>query len=128
MGTWKLTERNSEFSSGAPKNISVVYEAVGDKVKVTVNSVSSEGKPSHYTWLGKFDGNDYPVTGDPNSDARSYAVISDHILGFNVSKGRRVVISGRIAVSADGKTRTVTMSGGDGKGHTVSSTEVYEKQ
>jgi hypothetical protein len=128
MGTWKLTEAKSEFSSGAPKNTMVVYEAVGDKVKVTVDSVNSDGKPTHYVWTGKFDGKDYPVTGDPTSDARSYATISDHILGFNISKGGKIVTSGRIVLSADGKTRTVTMSGGDGKGHTVSSSEVYAKQ
>jgi len=128
LGTWKLKEAKSEFSSGAPKNTIVVYETVGDKVKVTVDSVSSDGKPTHYTWLGKFDGKDYPVTGDPTSDTRSYTQVADRILGFNISKGGKVVTSGRIELSPDGKTRTVTMSGGDGKGHTVSSTEVYEKQ
>jgi hypothetical protein len=128
LGTWKLKEAKSEFSSGAPKNTSVVYEAVGDKVRVTVDSVGSDGKPTHYTWVGKFDGKDYPVTGDPTSDMRSYTKVGDRILGFNISKGGKVVTSGRIELSQDGKARTVTMSGGDGKGHTVSSTEVYQKQ
>jgi hypothetical protein len=41
MGTWKLKETKSEFSPGAPKNSTVVYEAEGDKVKVTVDSVSA---------------------------------------------------------------------------------------
>jgi hypothetical protein len=127
LGTWRLKEAKSEFSSGAPKNMTVVYEAVGDKVKVTVDGVSSDGR-THYTWVGKFDGKDYPVTGDPTSDMRSYTKVGDRILGFNISKGGKVVTSGRIELSQDGKTRTVTMSGGDGKGHTVSSTEVYQKQ
>jgi hypothetical protein len=128
FGTWKLKEAKSEFSSGAAKNTTVVYEAVGEKVKVTVDSVSSDGKPTHYTWIGKFDGKDYPVTGDPMSDARSYTRVDNRILGFNISRDGKLVTSGRIELSADGKTRTVTMSGGDGKGHTVSSAEVYEKQ
>src|SRR6516165_499011 len=128
LGTWKLKEAKSEFSSGAAKNTTVVYEAAGDKVRVTVDSVSSDGKPTHYTWVGKFDGKDYPVTGDPTSDARSYTKVDDRVLGFNISRGGKLVTSGRIELSVDGKTRTVTMSGGDGKGHTVSSTEVYEKQ
>jgi len=128
MGVWKLKEAKSEFSPGAPKNTTVVYEAEGAKVKVTVDSVSSEGKTTHYQWTGKFDGREYPVTGDPLSDARSYTKIDDHILGFNIMKGRKVIISGRIVVSGDGKSRTVTMSGTDAKGHRVSSNEVYEKQ
>lgn len=128
MGTWKLKEAKSEFSPGAPRNTTVVYQAEGDKVKVTVDSVSSNGKPTHYEWMGKFDGKDYPVTGDPLSDARSYTKVGDRILGFNIVKDRKVITSGRIVVSADGKSRTVTMSGTDAKGHRVSSNEVYEKQ
>ena len=128
MGVWKLKEAKSEFSPGAPKNTTVVYEAEGDKVKVTVDSVGSDGKPTHYQWTGKFDGKEYPVTGDLLSDSRSYTKIDDHILGFNIMKGRKVVTSGRIVVSGDGKSRTVTMSGTDAKGHRVSSNEVYEKQ
>ena len=128
MGTWKLTERKSEFSPGAPKNRTVVYEAQGDKVKITVESVSSDGRATHYTWIGKFDGTIYPVTGDPNSDFRSYTVVDDHILEFNVTKDRKVINSSRIVVSADGKSRAVTMSGIDANGRKFSSSEVYEKQ
>jgi hypothetical protein len=128
MGTWKLKEGKSEFSPGAPKNRTVVYQAEGDKVKVTVDSVSSDGKPTHSEWIGRFDGKEYPVTGDPLSDARSYTKVDDRILGFNIMRDRKVVTSGRIVVSADGTRRTVTMSGTDAKGNRVSSNEVYEKQ
>lgn len=128
MGTWKLTERKSEFSPGAPKNRTVVYEAQGDKVKITVDSVSSNGRATHYTWVGRFDAANYPVAGDPNSDFRSYTVIDERILGFNVTKGRKIIDSGRIVVSADGKSRTVTMSGTEANRHKFSSSEVYEKQ
>ena len=128
MGTWKLKETKSEFSPGAPKNRTVVYETEGDKMKVTVDSVGGDGKPTHYVWVGKFDGKEYPVNGDPLSDSRSYTVVDEHILGFNVMKGRKVITGGRIVVSADGKSRTVTMSGTNAQGHRVSSSEVYDKQ
>jgi len=128
MGIWKLKEAKSEFSPGAPKNTIVAYEAEGDKVKVTVDSVSSDGKPTHYEWTGKFDGKEYPVTGDLLSDSRSYTKINDRILGFNIMKGGKIVTSGRIVVSDDGKSRTVTTSGADAKGHRMSKNEVFEKQ
>ena len=35
--------------------------------------------------------------------------IGDHTLGFNVKKSGKVTTSGRIVVSADGKSRTVTV-------------------
>src|SRR6266852_8879507 len=108
LGTWKLNEAKSKFSSGAPKNTSVVYEAAGDSVKVTVDGVGADGKPSHNEWTGKFDGKDYPVTGDPTADTRSYKRIDDHTLVLTNKKDGKVTISARITVSADGKTRTVT--------------------
>ncbi len=122
MGTWKLNEAKSKFGPGATKNTTVVYEAAGDNVKVTVDGVNSEGK------AGKFDGKDYPVTGDPNQDARSYKKVDDRTLEFAAKKGGKVTVTGRIVEAADGKTRTVRTSATDSTGKKVSSTAVYDKQ
>ena len=70
MGTWKLNEAKSKIAPGAPKNSTVVYEAAGDNVKVTIDGTDGEGEPLHSAWTGKFDGNDYPVTGGPSVDMR----------------------------------------------------------
>jgi len=128
MGTWKLNEAKSKLAPGAPKNNIVVYEAAGDNVKITVDGIDSDGKPTHHEWTGKFDGNDYPVTGDPTSDARSYKRINDRTLAFTVKKGGKVTTTGRVVVAADGRSRTVTTSGTDSKGKKISSTAVYDKQ
>jgi hypothetical protein len=128
IGTWKLNEAKSKFGPGAAKNTTVVYTAAGDDVKVTVEGTDSDGKPTHNEWTGKFDGKDYPVTGDASSDARSYKKVDDHTLEFAGKKGGKITISGRIVLSADGKTRTVTTSGTDAKGNKVSVTAVYDKQ
>ncbi len=128
MGTWKLNEAKSKFSPGAPKNTTVVYEAAGDSVKVTVDGVGADGKPSHNEWTGKFDGKDYPVTGDSSVDTRSYKRVDAHTLKLSNKKGDKVTMSGTAAVSADGKTRTVTISGTDASGKKVSATAVYDKQ
>lgn len=71
MGTWKLNAAKSKLVPGAPKNDTVVYEAVGDNVKVTVDGTDGVGKPAHKEWTGKFDGKNYPVTGDPSLDVTS---------------------------------------------------------
>jgi len=128
MGTWKLNEAKSKFAPGAPKNNTVVYEAAGDNVKVTVDGTDSDGKPTHNEWTGKFDGKDYPVTGDPSSDMRSYKKVNDRTLALTVKKGGKVTVTGHIVVAADGKSRTVTTSSTDAKGKKVSSTSVYDKQ
>jgi len=128
MGTWKLNEAKSKISSGAPKNTTVVYAAAGDSVKITVDGVDAEGKPAHNEWTGKFDGKDYPVTGDPTSDTRAYKRVNDHTLEITNKKGNKVTTTARIVVSADGKSRTVTSHGTDAKGKKISSTAVYDKQ
>jgi len=128
IGTWKLNEAKSKIAAGSPKNRTVIYEAAEDSVKVTTDGTDGDGKPSHSEWTGKFDGKDYPVTGDPSTDTRSYKTVDDHTLTFANKKGDKVTISGRGVVSADGKTRTVTITGTDPKGTKFTSTAVYDKQ
>jgi len=128
MGTWKLNEAKSKFPPKTTKNTTVVYEAAGDNVKVTVDGTDGAGKPTHNEWTGKFDGKDYPLTGDPNADTRSYKKVDDRTTDLTNKKGGKVVVTGRIVISADGKSRTVTVSGTDADGKKVKSTAVYDKQ
>ncbi len=108
MGTWKMNEAKSKLSPGVAKNATVVYEAMGDNVKVTIDGTDSDGKPTHNEWTGKFDGKDFPVTGDPSSDTRSLKKVDGRTLTFTVKKGDKITTTGGIVVSADEKTRTVT--------------------
>jgi hypothetical protein len=128
MGTWKLNEAKSKLAAGGPKNNTVVYEAAGDSIKVTIDGTTPDGKPFHSEWTGKFDGKDYPVTGDPTSDARSLKQVDDHTLQLAVKKDGKVTMTGRVVLSADGKTRTVTATGTDSKGKKFKSVSVYDKQ
>jgi hypothetical protein len=128
MGTWKLNEAKSKFSPGSAKNHTVVYEAAGDSVKVTVDGLDANGNATHNEWTGKFDGKDYPVTGDPTSDTRSYTQVNDRTLAFTAKKGDQVTLTGRVVVSEDGRTRTVTTTATDSEGKKVSTTAVYDKQ
>ena len=128
IGIWKLNEAESKIGAGMAKNTSVVYEAAGDGLKITVDGIDSGGKPVHSEWTGKLDGKDYSVTGDPTSDTRSYEKVDDHTLTFTAKKGGKVTLTGRIVVSADGKTRRVETSGTDSKGEKISTSAVYDKQ
>ncbi len=128
MGTWKLNEGKSKIASGMPKNNTVVYAAAGDDVKVTVDGTDKDGKATHNEWTGKFDGKDYPVTGDPMSDMRSYKKVDDRTLEITNKKDGKVTISGRAVVSADGKSRTVKLSGTDPQGKKFKSKAVYDKE
>jgi hypothetical protein len=127
IGTWKLNEAKSKFA-GKTRNHTVVYEATGDQTKVTVDGVDENGGALHSEWTGKFDGKEYPVTGDPNSDMRSYRMINKRTLTLTGKKGGKTTLTGRISVSKDGKSRTVTTTTTDAQGKKVTNVAVYDKQ
>ena len=126
MGTWKLNEAKSKMAPGATKNTTVVYTASSDgTIKITTDGTDKDGKPVHTEWTGKFDGKDYPVTGAPDSDTRSYTSSGKHSLSMTVKKGGKTTVTGKITVALDGKTRTVTTTGAEPQ---MNNTAVYDKQ
>lgn len=127
-GTWKLNAKKSHMGRGMGRNNIVKYEmSFPFRTKVTIDGVDAKGKPTHNEWVGMFNGTDYAVTGDPNSDMRSYNKVDDHTLNFWMKKGGQVVSSGKIVLSADGKSRTVTSTSKNAKGRMVRSTAIYDK-
>ena len=98
------------------------------QVKIKADGIDAKGKPQHTEWSGKFDGKDSPVTGDPNSDARSYTKVNERTLTTTNKKSGKVTATGQIAVSADGKSRTVTINGTTAKGKKFKNVAVYDKQ
>ena len=128
MGTWKLNEAKSKIPAGVAKNSTVTYTAEGDQVKVAIDGTSADGKPMHNEWVGKYDGKDYPVTGDAMETTRSITKVNDHTMDFTVKKGDKTTATGKIVVAKDGKSRTVTLHATDPKGKKVTSTAVYDKE
>lgn len=92
-----------------PLDVTVVYEAAGDAVKITVDGVYVKGQlaAAHFEWTGKFDGADYPVTGDPNADTRSYKMVDDHTFELTLKKNGQITSGGPLTVTFRGKNCTV---------------------
>jgi hypothetical protein len=128
VGSWKLNEAKSKIAAGAPKNLTVVYTVVGDGYKCVVDGVDGAGKPTHNEWTGKFDGKDYPVTGDPSADARSLKLVSPGRYALSNSKESKTVLTGTVEFSAGDKTRTLTTHTTDATGKKITSIAVYERQ
>ncbi len=127
LGTWNLNEGKSKIT-GKAKNTKVVYESAGDSVKVTVEGVDSDGKAVHTEWTGKFDGKEAPVTGGAAGDVRAYKKVGARALSFTDKVGGKLALSGKITLSADGKTRTVAVSVKDMDGKAMTNTYVYDKE
>jgi len=128
MGTWKLNEAKSKITPGTAKFTTVSFKNMLGQVKTTQDGIDADGKPIHVEWSGKFDGKDYSVTGDPSGDTRAYRKVDDRTLEVTVKKNGKAIVTARTVVSADGKSRTATVSGTSPKGKKFKNVAVYDKQ
>ena len=128
MGTWKLNEAKSKMPAGMGKNTTVIYAEQKDKIKITVDGVDKDGKPTHSVWVGKWDGKAYPVKGNLPYNSVAYKVVNDRTNDITAMKDGKMNWSGRITVAADGKSRTVTINGTDEKGKKFTNKAVYDKE
>lgn len=127
-GTWKLNHKKSHVHRGMAYNETVKYEmSFPFQTKVTVDGMDAKGKPTHSEWTGMFSGTDYALTGDPTADTRSYNKVDDHTLNFWQKKGGKVTMTGKIVISPDGKSRTVTTTSPGRHHKMVRTTSVYDK-
>ena len=127
MGTWKLNEAKSKIAPGMGKNLTVVYAEQKDKMKVTVDGVDKDGKPTHAVWVGMADGKTYKTKGNLAWDAAAYKVVNDHTYEITTMKGGKVFANGKSTVSADGKTRTVATEGTGADGKKFKNKGVYDR-
>jgi hypothetical protein len=128
MGTWKLNEAKSKLNPAMGKNSTVTYTEQKDKIKVTVEGVDKNGKPTHTVWVGKFDGKAYPAKGNLPYNMIAYRVVNDRTNDITAMKNGKTVWTGRIAVAADGKSRTVSVNGTDEAGKKFKAKAVYDKE
>jgi len=129
LGTWKLdpAKSTSTFRSGT-----TVVEAAGSGIKTTVDLVSGEGTPYHFTWSAKYDGRDNPVRGvspyGPGVHTIALTRVNARTAKIVTRLDGKVAITQTLVVSGDGRTRTVTTTRKDAKAQTIETTSVYEKQ
>jgi hypothetical protein len=128
LGSWKLNETKSNIPDGVGKTTSIVFTAEGEQFKYVSDGIDKTGKPVRHEWTGKFDGKDYPLVGDPGADARAIKMVDAHHYTGTNKKDGKPTSTATIVISADGKTRTVTIQSTDASGKKVSATFVYDKQ
>jgi hypothetical protein len=129
VGTWKLNLAKSKYQQGqAPKSATLVYEAAGAGIKVTVDQVPADGPAIHYAYTANYDGKDVPVVGSPNGDTAARTRVNATTTKLVNKKGGNILSTLTLVVSADGKTLTITTTGQDAKGQKIDGVAVYDKQ
>lgn len=132
-GHWTLNVAKSMFkTSPAPKTQIVTIVPEGkDGVKVTADVVRANGAKAAFSYAAQYDGKEYPrtETGDGAVPGQTVTVkrIDNHTVErISYLKGKKLIIE-KWAISADGKTRTVTQSGVGPDNKPVDNVLVYEK-
>jgi hypothetical protein len=130
VGTWKLNLAKSKYSPGPPpKSQTYKYEPWGaNGVKFTASGVDARGNPIHIQYTANFDGKEYPVSGNRNSDVLWLKRIDPYTVEGENKKAGKVIRSFRRVVSRDGKTLTVTEKGTDVNGVVSENVVVYDRQ
>ena len=130
VGTWVLNLAKSTYSPGpAPKSTTVTIMAAAGGFHQMVDTIPATGAPQKWDVMATFDGKDCAVKGtNPNADAYTYKKIDARSYEAVAKKGGKAMITSRITISADGKTRTNTQTGMDAQGKPVNNTTVFERK
>ena len=128
-GTWKLNVAKSKFSPGPPpKSMTVTYSAAGaDGTKIVVDVTPATGAPQHWEMTVTYDGKESPIKGNPNADSVSAKPSKGLTSESTFKKGGKVTATNHRALSADGKTLTVTSKGVTEDGKPRNDVQVLEK-
>jgi len=136
-GTWKLNLAKSKYdpASLTPKAPTVVtYTFTATGMSSVADGVDSQGRKTHVEYTAKCDGTVAPWHGtldgkaNPDQDGVSVKCLDANTLHIvNSLKGKPTTTFHNV-VAADGKTRTVAMTGTNAQGVKINHAVVYDKQ
>jgi hypothetical protein len=132
LGTWKANVAKIKYTP-APwpvKSVTAVREAVPGGVKVTSTGERTDGTVINSTYTAKYDGSPSSVSGQGAPyDSVSIKQVNANSFAYDAKKtDGKYHAHGRLAVSPDGKTLTLTAKGTDADGKPMAITLVYDKQ
>ena len=126
-----------KFGEGQWRTAAPVYPTLPNQTQLSATACDSDSTqefprvnsflPLKISYEAKFDGKDYPVTGDPSSDSVSYQRINANTLKGKTKKDGKVATDATIVVSKDGKITTVRYTDYS-QAKPAEGTAVYDKQ
>jgi len=92
----------------------------------SVERVNADGSTTRWEVMAKYDGRDYPVTGDPARDTVAMTKVDQRTVDIVNKKAGAVVSRMRIVVAPDGRSRTNTVL--DPSGQTTTAVMLFDRQ
>jgi hypothetical protein len=128
FGTWKVSVERSTYS-GEPayKRATYTIQPARDGLKVVYEAVLPRGGVQHLEWIGKLDGQDYPVQGIDEYMTYAYQPESDGKYELIAKIDGRPVATATVSFSPDGKTMTTTTVARGAGGQAITTNTVYVK-
>ena len=131
VGAWVLDIAQSSFDPAnlAPKSQTTKITLSGDSYTVVSDGVNAQGQKTHDETVYKFDGHDFDVKGAPDpKTTRTYTRVDDHHYSYATKVNGAITTTSRVAVTPDGKVRTITVTGRDAQGRVIRNFLVWTKQ
>jgi hypothetical protein len=130
IGTWKLNLAKSKSPGPPAMSVTRVNEAwETNGVKFTQIVVQADGTSVTAQFSAHFDGTDYkgPI-GNPNFDTIAFKRVNANTHALTWKKGGKVVFTGKVVVSKNGRMMTETLTLTNAKGQKVNNVTVWDKQ
>ena len=130
IGTWTLNLAQSSYDPAtlAPQKQTTRITASGDMLTAVTDGADADGKEIHTEITYKFDGKDYEYKGAPDANsARTYTRVDDHHYTYSTKVNGAITTTSRVAVTPDGKTRTITTTGRDAQGRVIRNFSVWNR-
>jgi len=110
-----------------PKNQTTRITASGDAQSAITDGADAAGKKiTEITY--KLDGKDYDYKFAPDANStRVYTRVDDHHYTFATKVNGQITTTSRVAVTPDGKTRTITTTGRDAEGRVIRNFSVWNR-
>lgn len=130
IGAWTLNLAQSSYDPAnlAPKSQTTKISASGDRFTVISDGVNAQGQKTHDETIYQFDGQEHDVKGaeDPKT-TRIYTAVDDHHYTYSTKVNGLITTTSRVAVTPDGKTRTITTTGRDAEGRVIRNFSVWNR-
>lgn len=129
VGTWTLNAAKSKYASGAmPKSLTRTYAQGSDGITMIIKGTAADGSAISQQATYKYDGKDYPLSGNANWDALAVKKVNSSTVKSTLKKNGKIVGHSMRTISRHGAVLTLSTKFTDSVGKVHAETAVYDKQ